>query len=158
MAGLPSDRFAFEGFLPSKQAARRQRLQGLAGATATLVFYESSHRICDSLQDMADCLGGAREATVARELTKTFETVMHGSLDALIEQVAVDPNQQKGEFVVLVQGAPARERSDVDAEALRMLEVLMAELPLKQAAGLVAKITGLSKNVLYEEGLKRKGT
>ncbi len=156
VAGLPSDRFAFEGFLPSKQAARRQRLQGLAAATATLVFYESSHRICDSLRDMADCLGGAREATVARELTKTFETVMHGSLDALIEQVAVDPNQQKGEFVVLVQGAPARERSDVDAEALRILDVLMAELPLKQAAGLVAKITGLSKNVLYEEGLKRK--
>ena len=156
VAGLPSDRFLFEGFLPAKQAARRQRLQGLAAATATLVFYESSHRICDSLRDMADCLGGAREATVARELTKTFETVMHGNLDALIEQVAVDPNQQKGEFVVLVQGAPAQDRSDVDAEALRMLAVLLAELPLKQAAGLVAKITGLSKNVLYEEGLKLK--
>ena len=156
VAGLPSDRFMFEGFLPSKQAARRQRLQGLAEATATLVFYESSHRICDSLQDMADCLGGAREATLARELTKTFETVMHGSLDALIEQVAVDPNQQKGEFVVLVQGAPARERSAVDAESLHMLGVLLAELPLKQAAGLVAKMTGLSRNVLYEEGLKLK--
>ena len=156
VAGLPSDRFMFEGFLPAKQAARRQRLQGLAEATATLVFYESSHRICDSLQDMADCLGGAREATLARELTKTFETVMHGSLDALIEQVAVDPNQQKGEFVVLVQGAPARERSAVDAESLHMLGVLLAELPLKQAAGLVAKMTGLSRNVLYEEGLKLK--
>ena len=156
VAGLPSDRFMFEGFLPAKQAARRQRLQGLAEATATLVFYESSHRICDSLQDMADCLGGEREATLARELTKTFETVMHGSLDALIGQVAVDPNQQKGEFVVLVQGAPARERFAVDAESLHMLEVLLAELPLKQAAGLVAKMTGLSRNVLYEEGLKLK--
>jgi len=156
VAGLPSDRFMFEGFLPSKQAARRQRLQVLADVPATLVFYESSHRICESLQDMADCLGGAREASVARELTKTFETILQGSLDELIEQVTADSNQQKGEFVVLVQGAPARERSDVDAAALRMLDLLVAELPLKQAAGLVAKITGLSKNVLYEEGLKRK--
>ncbi len=156
VAGLPSDRFLFEGFLPSKQAARRQRLQALAAVAVTLVVYESSHRICASLRDMAECFGGAREATVARELTKTFETILHGSLDELLERVESDANQQKGEFVVLVHGAPARERSAVDAETLRMLEVLLAELPLKQAAGLAAKITGLSKNVLYEEGLKLK--
>ena len=156
VAGLPPDRFMFEGFLPSKQAARRQRLQSLTAATATLIFYESSHRICGSLRDMADCLGGARAATVARELTKTFETILHGSLDELLQRVESDADQQKGEFVVLIHGAQARERSAVDAETLRMLEVLLAELPLKQAAALAAKISGLSKNVLYEEGLKIK--
>jgi 16S rRNA (cytidine1402-2'-O)-methyltransferase len=156
VAGLPSDRFLFEGFLPSKQAARQQRLQALAAVTVTLVLYESSHRICASLRDMVECLGGSREATVARELTKTFETILSGSLDELLVQVESDANQQKGEFVVLIHGAPARERSVVDAETLRMLELLIAELPLKQAAGLAAKISGLSKNVLYEEGLKLK--
>ncbi len=156
VAGLPSDRFLFEGFLPSKQAARQQRLQALAAVTVTLVIYESSHRICASLRDMVGCLGGSREATVARELTKTFETILHGSLDELLQRVESDADQQKGEFVVLIHGAPARERSAVDAETLRMLEVLLAELPLKQAAGLAAKISGLSKNVLYEEGLKLK--
>jgi 16S rRNA (cytidine1402-2'-O)-methyltransferase len=156
VAGLPSDRFLFEGFLPSKQTARRLRLQSLAETTATLVLYESSHRICASLRDMVDCLGEEREATVARELTKTYETILQGTLSELLERVESDSNQQKGEFVVLVQGAPARERSEVDAEALRMLQVLLTELPLKQAAGLLAKMTGLSKNVLYEEGLKLK--
>jgi 16S rRNA (cytidine1402-2'-O)-methyltransferase len=156
VAGLPSDRFLFEGFLPSKQAARQQRLQALAAVTVTLVIYESSHRICASLRDMVDCLGGSREATVARELTKTFETILHGSLDELLQRVESDADQQKGEFVVLIHGAQARDRSAVDAETLRMLEVLLAELPLKQAAGLAAKISGLSKNVLYEEGLKLK--
>lgn len=156
VAGLPTDRFLFEGFLPSKQAARRERLQALAAAPATLVFYESSHRICASLRDMADRLGGTREATMARELTKTFETIMHDTLDGLVERVDSDADQQKGEFVVLVQGAPARERSEIDAQAVHMLEVLLSELPLKQAAGLVAKVTGLSRNVLYEEGLKIK--
>lgn len=156
VAGLPSDRFLFEGFLPSKQTARRLRLQALAETTATLVLYESSHRICASLRDMVDCLGEQREATVARELTKTYETILQGTLSELVERVESDSNQQKGEFVVLVQGAPARERSEVDAEALRMLQVLLTELPLKQAAGLLAKMTGLSKNVLYEEGLKLK--
>jgi len=156
VAGLPPDRFVFEGFLPSKQAARRQRLQALATATATLVFYESSHRICDSLRDMADCLGGGREATVARELTKTFETIMHDTLEGLVERVASDPDQQKGEFVVLVQGAPARERTALDETASHMLGVLLSELPLKQAVGLTARITGLSKNMLYEQALTLK--
>jgi 16S rRNA (cytidine1402-2'-O)-methyltransferase len=156
VAGLPSDRFAFEGFLPSKQAARRQRLQALATVTATLVFYESSHRICDSLRDMADCFGGEREASVARELTKTFETILHDTLNGLVERVSSDADQQKGEFVVLVQGAPARERAVIDTESERLLTVLLSELPLKQAAGLAARITGLSKNALYEHGLKIK--
>ena len=156
VAGLPSDRFLFEGFLPSKQAARRQRLQELAAVTVTLVVYESSHRICASLRDMVECLGGDRQATVARELTKTFETLLHGSLDELLQRVESDADQQKGEFVVLIQGAVLPERSVVDTETLRMLDVMLAELPLKQAAGLLAKISGLSKNMLYDEGLKLK--
>lgn len=156
VAGLPSDRFLFEGFLPSKQAARRQRLQELAAVTVTLVVYESSHRICASLRDMVECLGGDREATVARELTKTFETLLHGSLDELLQRVESDADQQKGEFVVLIHGAVLPERSVVDTETLRMLDVMLAELPLKQAAGLLAKISGLSKNMLYDEGLKLK--
>ena len=156
VAGLPSDRFLFEGFLPSKQAARRQRLQELAAVTVTLVVYESSHRICASLRDMVECLGGDREATVARELTKTFETLLHGSLDELLQRVESDADQQKGEFVVLIHGAVLAERSVVDTETLRMLDVMLAELPLKQAAGLLAKISGLSKNMLYDEGLKLK--
>jgi 16S rRNA (cytidine1402-2'-O)-methyltransferase len=156
VAGLPTDRFVFEGFLPAKQTARQQRLQALAAETGTLVFYESSHRICDCLSDMAAGLGATRAATVARELTKTFETIKQGTLAELAEWVQADSNQQKGEFVVLVQGAKPRERSSIDATAEQVLTVLLAELPLKQAAGLAAKITGLSKNVLYQHGLKLK--
>jgi 16S rRNA (cytidine1402-2'-O)-methyltransferase len=156
VAGLPTDRFVFEGFLPAKQTARQQRLQALAAETGTLVFYESSHRICDCLSDMAAGLGATRAATVARELTKTFETIKQGTLAELAEWVQADSNQQKGEFVVLVQGAKPRERSSIDAAAEQVLTVLLAELPLKQAAGLAAKITGLSKNVLYQHGLKLK--
>ena len=156
VAGLPTDRFVFAGFLPAKQAARRQRLQGMATETATLVFYESSHRIVDCLADMAACLGGEREATIARELTKTFETVLTGTLAGLLEQLLADSHQQKGEFVVMVQGAPPRDPAAIDAASEQVLAVLLSELPLKQAAALTAKITGLSKNVLYELGLKLK--
>jgi 16S rRNA (cytidine1402-2'-O)-methyltransferase len=156
VAGLPTDRFVFAGFLPVKQAARRQRLQGVVTETATLVFYESSHRIVDCLADMVACLGGEREATLARELTKIFETVLTGSLGDLLEQLQADRQQQKGEFVVMVQGAPPRDPAVIDTAAEQVLAVLLSELPLKQAAALAAKITGLSKNVLYEQGLKLK--
>ena len=156
VAGLPTDRFVFEGFLPSRQVARRQRLQGLAAETATLVFYESSHRIASCLEDMVDCLGGQREATLARELTKTFETVLTGSLGELLAQLQADSHQQKGEFVVMVQGAAPRDPAAIDVASEQVLAVLLSELPLKQAAALAARITGLSKNVLYERGLKLK--
>jgi 16S rRNA (cytidine1402-2'-O)-methyltransferase len=156
VSGLPTDRFAFEGFLPAKQAARRQRLQGLAATTATLVFYESSHRILDCLADMSACLGGAREASIARELTKTFETVLTGTLSGLLERLRADSHQQKGEFVVMVQGAPPRDPAEVDAVSGQVLAILMSELPLKQAVSLAARITGASRNVLYQQGLKLK--
>jgi 16S rRNA (cytidine1402-2'-O)-methyltransferase len=156
VAGLPTDRFCFEGFLSSRQAARRQRLQSLADHTATLVFYESSHRILASVADMADIFGGDREATLARELTKTFETVLSGSLSSLLVQLQADKQQQKGEFVVMVHGAAPRETSVVDSASEHVLTVLLAELPLKQAAALASRITGLSKNALYEHGLQLK--
>jgi len=152
VAGLPTDRFVFEGFLPARSAARKQRLSELAAEKRTLVFYESSHRICESLKDMAENMGSERQATVARELTKTFETIKDGSLAELVGWVQADSNQQKGEFVVILQGAPAR-ASEIDETVEQVLTVLLAELPLKQAASLAAKITGLPKNRLYEAGL-----
>ncbi len=156
VAGLPTDRFVFEGFLPVRAAARSQRLRELATEMRTLVFYESSHRICECLTDMAECMGSDRQATVARELTKTFETIRDGTLAELVDWVQADSNQQKGEFVVVLQGAPARD-SDIDEATEQALTVLIAELPLKQAASLAAKITGLPKNRLYEAGLVIKG-
>jgi len=156
VAGLPTDRFLFEGFLPAKPAGRRQRLAEVAGYSCTLVFYESSHRIVDSLADMAAVLGADREATVARELTKTFETVLGGTLSGLLAQLQADSNQRRGEFVVLVHGAPARAATAIDAASEQVLAVLMDELPLKQAASLAAKITGVSKNALYERGVQLK--
>ena len=155
IAGLPTDRFRFEGFLPAKQAARRQRLEELAGETVTLVFYESSHRIVDSLADMAECLGASREVVVARELTKVFETVRAGALGELCREIGGDAQQQKGEFVVMVQGATT-DASTLDEQVRRTLTVLLEELPLKQAAALAAKITGVAKNRLYEHGLSIK--
>jgi len=156
VAGLPTDRFIFEGFLPAKQAARRQRLQELQDATATLVFYESSHRILTSLGDMLALFGAGREATLARELTKTFETIRQASLAELHAWVAADSDQQKGEFVVLVHGAAKPAVAEIDAATERLLTLLLAELPLRQAASLAAQISGIGKNVLYEHALRLK--
>jgi 16S rRNA (cytidine1402-2'-O)-methyltransferase len=153
VSGLPADHFVFEGFLPAHAAARRRRLEALAGDARTLVFHESSHRIVDCLADMADVFGADRTAVVARELTKLFETIESGSLAALLVWLRADPDQQKGEFVVLVHGAAA---AAPDAAARRTLELLVAELPLKQAVALAAKITGLSRNALYAQALALK--
>ena len=157
VAGLPSDRFSFEGFLPSKREARRRTLEKLSGETRTLIFYESTHRIFDSLHDMTEIFGAQRQAAVVRELTKTFETVHRAELGALCEWMAADDNQRRGEFVVLVHGAePSQslERVEIDPQAL--LIELMALQPPKKAAAIVAKLTGLKKNALYELGLRLK--
>ncbi len=156
VAGLPTDRFIFEGFLPARQAARRQRLQELQDATATLVFYESSHRILASLADMLALFGPDREATLARELTKTFETIHQASLAELHAWVTADSDQQRGEFVVLVHGALKPAVAVIDKSTERVLTVLMAELPLRQAAALTAQISGIGKNVVYEYALRLK--
>lgn len=155
VSGLPTDCFKFIGFLPAKAAARRQRLAALAAEPCTLAFYESPHRILESLADMGEMLGSEREAVLARELTKTFETVQGGSLSELQAFVSGDANQQKGEMVLLVAGAPAVEAA-LNPEAERILGVLLEELPVKQAAALAARITGLKKNQLYQQALTMK--
>ncbi|HEY9198930.1 MAG TPA: 16S rRNA (cytidine(1402)-2'-O)-methyltransferase [Gammaproteobacteria bacterium] len=153
VAGLPTDRFVFEGFLPAKRVARRAHLQTLAAETRTLVFYEASHRIQECLVDLGELFGAQREAVVARELTKAFEQVQSGTLAELNDWLAADANRQRGEFVVLVAGAPAVQETEINPEARRVLEVLLRELPVKQAAALAAEITGLRKNALYQLAL-----
>ncbi len=148
VAGLPSDRFVFEGFLPAKAAARRERLQRLAGETGTLVFYESSHRIAESLADMAAAFGDERPAVVARELTKLFETVLDGTLAQLCAAVEADDNQRKGEFVVMVQGAADDEAAKI-AEGRRLHARLKEHLPPSTAAKLAAELSGAPRKLLY---------
>jgi len=148
VAGLPSDRFVFEGFLPAKSGARRARLAALAGEPRTLLFYESAHRIDEALEDCVVAFGAGRRAVIARELTKLFETVLDGTLAELHARVVADPNQRKGEFVVLVQGAD----EDADAriaEGRRVYAKLGEHLPPSTAAKLAAEITGAPRKALY---------
>jgi 16S rRNA (cytidine1402-2'-O)-methyltransferase len=148
VAGLPSDRFVFEGFLPAKPGARRERLAQLAVEPRTLIFYESSHRIEDALADAAAAFGGERPAALARELTKLFETVLDGPLDALLAQVRADPNQRKGEFVLLVQGAGEGADAKI-AEGRRIYARLSEHLPPSTAAKLAAELSGAPRKALY---------
>lgn len=158
-AGLPSDRFIFEGFLPAKAVGRRARLESIKEEPRTLIFYEAPHRILECLQDMELVFGPERPALLARELTKTFETLKGLPLAELREFVEGDSNQQRGECVVLVAGWTAPESEDaVSSEAMRVLNLLLEEMPLKRAAALAAQITGERKNVLYQIALeKQKG-
>ena len=148
VAGLPSDRFSFEGFLPAKASARRDRLQSLAGEVRTMVFYESSHRIGESLADMAAIFGGGRQAVLARELTKLFETVLDGDLAGLLEQVEADDNQRKGEFVVVVRGAADDAQAQL-AQGRHLYARLSEHLPPSTAAKLAAELTGAPRKALY---------
>ncbi len=148
VAGLPSDRFAFEGFLPAKASARRERLQALAAEPRTLIFYESSHRIAEALADMAQSFGDERPAVLARELTKLFETVLDGSLAELLAKVEADADQRKGEFVVMIQGAG----EDADAKVIegrRLYAKLKEHLPPSTAAKLAADLSGAPRKALY---------
>lgn len=154
-AGLPSDRFAFEGFLPAKQAARCAFLETIANDSRTLIFYEAPHRILETLQDIASIFGAMREVVVARELTKTFETIKGDNAAALAEWVAADTNQQRGEIVLLVQGASKIELAEMTPEHQRVMQILLDDLPVKQAAAMGAKITGLKKNFLYQWALAK---
>jgi 16S rRNA (cytidine1402-2'-O)-methyltransferase len=156
-AGLPSDRFIFEGFLPAKAAGRRARLEQVKEEPRTLIFYEAPHRILECLQDMQAVFGDERPALLARELTKTFETLKGMPLAELAAWVGADSNQQRGECVVLVAGWQAPEGEDaINAEALRVLNLLLAEMPLKRAAALAAEITGVRKNLLYQAALEQQ--
>lgn len=149
VAGLPSDRFAFEGFLPAKSAARRERLATLAGETRTVVLYESCHRIAECLADAAETLGPARPATLCRELTKLHETVLASTLGELAVRVAADPEQQLGEIVLVVAGAGDAAEAATLREGQRVYALLARELPPGRAAKLAAAITGAPRNALY---------
>ena len=151
-SGLPSDRFSFEGFPPPKTTARLKKFETLASSAQTMIFYESPHRILDTLKDMITTFGSDREAVLAREITKTFETFLNGTLMTILQQVCVDSNQQKGEMVVMVKGN-ADAVSASEAEQLRILKTLLDDLPVKQAAALAARITGGQKNALYQLAL-----
>jgi 16S rRNA (cytidine1402-2'-O)-methyltransferase len=154
-AGLPTHRFAFEGYAPEKPSARAARLQDLAREPRTLIFYEAPHRIRDFLKDAVAAFGPRREAALGRELTKRFETLRRGKLGELLAAVDGGEIPAQGEFVVVVHGAESRQQEIDDAEAERVLTLLLAELPLKKAAKLAAGITGRKKNELYELGLKQ---
>lgn len=148
VAGLGTDRFRFEGFLPARQAARCARLADLATEPMTLVFYEAPHRLLQSLTDMRETFGGDRLAVVARELTKTFETILRQPLARLVERVAADSNQCRGEIVVLVEAAADEEKA-ITADTERLLQLLAAELPPKKAAAIAAELSGVPKKELY---------
>jgi len=156
-SGLPTDCFYFEGFLPVKPGARCKQLAAVRNYTGTLIFYESPHRIEETIQDMLTVFGAEREAVLARELTKTYETIHGDRLGALITWLAQDPNQRRGEMVILVHGAEKRDESDITPEAERILAILQRDLPVKQAAALTAEITGIKKNRLYQHAIAERG-
>jgi len=151
-AGLPTDRFLFEGFLPARQAARRQLLCSLAAQPRTLVFLETAKRIRNSLQDMEVAFGADREVVLARELTKLYEEFLRGTVRELRSLLESEPNRCRGEFVVLVGGA-----TEVNAkldDARDLMTALVAELPVSRASAVAARATGLSRNDLYRLGLE----
>jgi 16S rRNA (cytidine1402-2'-O)-methyltransferase len=153
-SGQPVDRFTFEGFLPPRAGARAARLTELAAEPRTLIFFEAPHRVVDTLQAIAEAFGPAREASYCRELTKLHETVRRMPLGELAAWVESDAEQRLGEIVIVVQGAP-----EVDAnefEARRVLDMLLEELPLKRAAALASRLTGIGKNELYAWGVAAK--
>ena len=155
VAGLPTDRFAFEGFLPSRGAARRARLAALAGESRTLVFYEAPHRVGDTLADVAAAFGAGRRAVLARELTKLHETTYRGTLAELTARAASDPNIARGESVLVVSGAPEPE-PDAPRDAVqldRTLRALLGALPLSRAVDLAAELCGERRNRVYDRAL-----
>jgi 16S rRNA (cytidine1402-2'-O)-methyltransferase len=149
VAGLPPDRFTFEGFLPSKAAARKKTLAALRHETRTLVFFESSHRITAAIQDMAKILGGDRLVAVCRELTKKFETVTRVPVAEMVEILAQDKNQQRGEFVIVVDGYEGS-GDEALSNALQMASALLEYLPASQAARVAAKLNGVSRREVYQ--------
>ncbi|MBA0214243.1 16S rRNA (cytidine(1402)-2'-O)-methyltransferase [Pectobacterium brasiliense] len=155
-SGLASDRFCYEGFLPAKTKGRKDKLRELGEETRTLIFYESTHRLLDSLQDISEVLGAERYVVLAREITKTWESIHGAPVGELLAWVKEDQNRRKGEMVLIVEGHQTDD-SALSAEALRTLTLLRAELPLKKAAALAAEIHGVKKNALYRYGLEQEG-
>ena len=153
VAGLPSDRFSFIGFLPAKTHGRQKQLSALKSRPETLIFYEAPHRIVASLEDMADVFGTDREVTYCRELTKTFETVYKTTLGDLIDFVKADDNQRRGEMVVVIAGVSVAPDDDISVHD-KLLQRLLEDMSVKKAASLAADITGVKKNALYQRLLE----
>lgn len=157
-AGLPTDRFLFAGFLPAKRSGRKSVLEGLQDESATLGFYESPHRILDTVQDLVDVFGDEREVVLGRELTKAFETFYSGEAKEVLGALQADPHGTRGEFVVMVRGADSQSGDD-EAGAIevdRLISALVGELPVKKVAKIVAGLTGKPKNELYQRALALK--
>ncbi len=157
-SGIAQNGFMFFGFLPANGAARRKALEALKAQMVTLVFYEAPHRIVESISDMANVLGAQRRITFAREITKTFETIYSCDLAAAAAWLEADTNQQRGEFVLLVEAAAVKEAEEFSDETVRILKLLLLDLPLKQAVKLAAEISNEKKNDLYEFALSLKNT
>ncbi|HET8700832.1 MAG TPA: 16S rRNA (cytidine(1402)-2'-O)-methyltransferase [Nitrococcus sp.] len=158
VAGLPTDRFVFEGFLPARPSARQRHLQELRFEPRTLVFLESSHRIVAALHDLMVMFGATRMATLARELTKHYETVRLDTLEGLESWITAQAEREKGEFVLVVAGASAEADSvrTLDLAPEAVLGILLEELPVKQAVRLAARLTGASRNALYRFALEQR--
>lgn len=153
-SGLPTDKFVFEGFLPVKEKAKQDRLLAMADETRTMVFYESPRRVQETLTAMLS-VWGDRPVVIARELTKTFETIQSLPLSEMLAWLATDANQTRGEFVLMVGGVQ-EDSSRLPTAALKTMQLLMADLPLKKAAALTAEIYDLKKNALYDWGLSQQ--
>ena len=152
VAGLPSDKFCYEGFLPAKTKARQDYLSTLCEESRTMIFYESTHRLLDTLKDMQTVWGSDKHIVLAKELTKTWETIVSFPVNELIDWLNQDASRQKGEFVLIVAGY-TESNKDIDPKAINTLKLLQKELPLKKAAAITAEIYGLKKNQLYQIGL-----
>ncbi len=155
-SGITANGFMFQGFLPASGSQRRKVLEGLKAYVSTLVFYEAPHRIIECVEDLATVLGPERRITIAREITKTFETFHRCALQDAKMWLESDLNQQRGEFVLMVEAAALLEQADISEDVGRILRLLLADLPLKQAVKLATEITGVKKNILYEYALKLK--
>ncbi|WP_319782445.1 16S rRNA (cytidine(1402)-2'-O)-methyltransferase [Oceanisphaera sp. IT1-181] len=153
-AGLPTDRFAFEGFLPSKEKARLDKIEQLKDEPRTLIFYESPRRLLHSVAAIVEVLGAERQLVVAREITKTFESIHSLPAGEMLQWLGEDTNRSRGEIVLMVAGYRPSVEDELSAEVLRTLTLLCSELPLKKAAALTAEIHGSKKNALYKYGLE----
>jgi 16S rRNA (cytidine1402-2'-O)-methyltransferase len=154
VAGFPADRFVFEGFLPPGTGPRRARIQALAGEPRTIVFYEAPHRVQETLTDLAELLGGDRQALIARELTKVFEETHRASLTEIQGWLVARPERGRGEFVIVVEGRPPARSDQLDAEDDRLLAALLEELPAAAAARLAARLTGKRRRALYARAVE----